>query len=308
MVKNQKYMQFANFNITFGQNQEPMLEHFVDILYPAFSSDYRRVSADKETCFYFSDVKVKEIDEDIVLVGNIIKDTQYNVYTTLEDGKLISNPSTVPTAPYSRFIIKLSNHRMVLVGNEPKSPDIRSFQALVKSLLDNYRRIPEKEELGIPYALVNIVDIPLNDDVKIILSQAKKIKSVRLRFFPLNNDINPVPMAEAVNNEMRSIGSNHANIQFTSPGNPDSVLKLLQQSAGLAATTVVIQDQQGKVTTIKDKQFASKKEIDIPQNVDSHDDSYILSQAKQDEPFTRQSEDNTAVFNKLKGVLKSLIS
>ena len=33
-----KVMQFANFNITFGDNDEPMLEHLLDIIYPAFTS------------------------------------------------------------------------------------------------------------------------------------------------------------------------------------------------------------------------------------------------------------------------------
>ena len=30
----EKNMQFANFNITFGENDDPMLEHFEDIIYP----------------------------------------------------------------------------------------------------------------------------------------------------------------------------------------------------------------------------------------------------------------------------------
>ena len=30
-----KKMYYANFNITFGNDSEPMLEHFFDIIYPA---------------------------------------------------------------------------------------------------------------------------------------------------------------------------------------------------------------------------------------------------------------------------------
>lgn len=36
----EKSMQFANFNITFGENDAPMLKHFSDIIFPAFSGDY----------------------------------------------------------------------------------------------------------------------------------------------------------------------------------------------------------------------------------------------------------------------------
>ena len=30
----EKNMQFANFNITFGEDDAPMLEHFSDIIFP----------------------------------------------------------------------------------------------------------------------------------------------------------------------------------------------------------------------------------------------------------------------------------
>lgn len=303
MPKNQKYMQFANFNITFGQNEDPMLEHFEDVIFPAFTSDYKRCTADKKTYFYFADITLKEVDGDILLVGNIIKDTQYDVFTTLENGRLISNPSTVPTAPYSRFIINLKNHRMALVCNEPNSPDIRSFQALVKSLLDDYRRKPEFKEKKLPFALVNIVDIPLQKDIQTALSAAEKIKNVKLRFFPLNNDINPLPLADHIANEMKSIGSNHANITFTSPQNPEEVVALIATTGGLAAATVEIQEKNGKVTKIKEGNFASKKSIELDHNINSGDDTYILHQAKQDEAFIRQSDANLTLFEKFKNML-----
>lgn len=38
------------------------------------------------------------------MVGNFIKETQYKVVTTVQEGVLASTPADVPTAPYSRFI------------------------------------------------------------------------------------------------------------------------------------------------------------------------------------------------------------
>lgn len=38
----EKNMQFANFNITFGENNSPMLEYFEDVVFPAFNCDYIR--------------------------------------------------------------------------------------------------------------------------------------------------------------------------------------------------------------------------------------------------------------------------
>lgn len=38
-----KIMHYANFNITFGAENEPMLSYFEDIILPAFNSGYKRV-------------------------------------------------------------------------------------------------------------------------------------------------------------------------------------------------------------------------------------------------------------------------
>lgn len=38
----EKTIQFANFNITFGENEEAMLMHFEDIVFPAFTGGYIR--------------------------------------------------------------------------------------------------------------------------------------------------------------------------------------------------------------------------------------------------------------------------
>ena len=78
-----KKMYYANFNITFGNDSEPMLEHFFDIIYPAMTSGYIRESPNKTGMnFVLTDVKVKEIDDDIVLVGNYVKNMGYSVNIT----------------------------------------------------------------------------------------------------------------------------------------------------------------------------------------------------------------------------------
>lgn len=103
----EKSMQFANFNITFGENDAPMLKHFSDIIFPAFSGDYIRGKRDSVPRYFFAGVEIKEVDNEYVMVGNFIKETQYKVVTTVQEGVLASTPADVPTAPYSRFIVFL---------------------------------------------------------------------------------------------------------------------------------------------------------------------------------------------------------
>lgn len=55
----EKSMQFANFNITFGENDAPMLKHFSDIIFPAFSVDYIRGKRDSVPRYFFAGVEIK---------------------------------------------------------------------------------------------------------------------------------------------------------------------------------------------------------------------------------------------------------
>ena len=98
----EKTIQFANFNITFGENEEAMLMHFEDIVFPAFTGGYIRGKENELPRYSFGDVTIKMIDSEHVLVGNYIKDTEYRVVTTVQEGNLVPSPAEVPTAPYSR--------------------------------------------------------------------------------------------------------------------------------------------------------------------------------------------------------------
>ena len=69
----EKSMQFANFNITFGENDAPMLKHFSDIIFPAFSGDYIRGKRDSVPRYFFAGVEIKEVDNEYVMVGNLSK-------------------------------------------------------------------------------------------------------------------------------------------------------------------------------------------------------------------------------------------
>lgn len=309
MANGERIMYFANFNITFGTNEEPMLEHFEDIIYPAFISDFKR---GKGPVFYFDEVTIKKIDDELVMAGNYIKDTHYDIHTTVEEGKLVSSPASVPTAPYSRFIVFLKNHRMILVQNESLSPDIRSFQATVRDLLNGYINKQnykfKDKNIKLPKALVNIVDIPLKQDIETVLRDVKKIEWLRFRFFPLNNDMSPFPIAKEIKNEMEQIGSKHANIQFSSPESKEEIKNLIQSSAGLAAPTLKVCDADGNSRKIKEGQFSSNKKISLGRDILPDDDSHLIEQAKKDSVITEQSTANLTLYEKFKSKIERLIN
>lgn len=312
-MEEEKIMQFANFNITYGEDELPMLSFFEELIYPVFNSGYIRKSRKNEyPQFSFSDVKIKEINGEYILIGNYIKNTQYNVNTQMdEQGNLIDSPSEIPTAPYSRFIIILKNHRMVLVKNEAYSPDIRSFEATMREFMKRY--IKEKNSLiedatkKFPMAHVNIVDMPLNEDIDKLLRGTKKIKWLKLRFFPLNNDINPLPLADAINKEKVAVGSNTANIIFNSPKSVIGIKNILEETSGLVVSSMQIEEADGEKRTVKEGNLTSSKKIKVFGNIAKEDDNRIIELAKKNEMMNRVSDDNLSIYEKVKEKLSKLV-
>lgn len=131
---------------------------------------------------------------------------------------------------------------------------------------------------------------------------------VKNSIFPLNNDINPIPVAEDIDRQMKKLGSKHAHVQFTSPASKEEVKDLIDRSSGLAVSTLEVLDANGNKSKIKEEQFTSSKKILFGRDILPEDDGYIIDQAKKDTVVTATSEDNKALFDKFKGMLKNLIS
>ncbi len=307
----EKTMQFANFNITFGAQDAAMLEHFFDVIFPAMTSGYVRGKANELPQYYFDNVCIRNFDNEFVLVGNYVKSTTYRVITTVQDGTLVSSPANVPTAPYSRFIVFLKNHRMILVKNESNSPDIRSFQKTFRDILNKYTK--EQNNIAglehkLPFAVVHIVDIPFTDTIDEVLRDVDKINWMKLRFFPLNNDLDPLPLMRAVREEMRSVGSKTGNLIFNSPDSKDGVKCVINSTGGLAVATLKVTDADGETRKIKAECFSSNANIEYEGNVDANGDAYIIAQAQKNEAMVQTSPENESLYLRVKDRLRSLLN
>lgn len=307
----EKNMQFANFNITFGENNSPMLEYFESIVFPAFTGNYIRGKRDELPRYFFENVQIKEIDDEYVMVGNYVKETEYKVITTVHAGELVNSPADIPTAPYSRFMIFLKNHRMVLVRNETGSPDIRSFQKTVREILSTHIREENRKrekENKLPIAIVHIVDIPLKDNIAEVLKNVNKVNWFKLRFFPLNNDLDPLPLAKYVRDDMRIVGSKTTNIVFNTPASKNGITKVIEETGGLAEASLLVTDEEGEKRRITEEAFTSTTKIEYNGNISPSGDAYIASQAKKDGVISNISPDNERIYERLKEAIRKLVS
>lgn len=308
-----KKLSIANFNITYGPENEPMLTHFHDILYPAFCNEQKVHTSNNVS--YFSDVELKLINSEYVLTGNLIRETHYRVRTIVVDNELVPSPSSIPTAPYSRFIICLKSHRMILVKNEGQSPNLKSFQAVLRKVVDRYTREANRERAKAdlpryPNAVINIVNMPLPDSIDETIKEFAKIKSINLRFFPLNNDIDPAPMLTCVRSAMNSVDSKTGNLTFNSPKSASGISNLFQDSiaSGVASTTITGEKPDGTKVKITDNQLGSELQIPSAGNLSRDDDERIANYCKNRNYLPEASVDNAAFYYKALNILELLVN
>ena len=310
-MSEQKTMQFANFNVTFGESEEAMLTHFEDIIYPAFTANLVRGGEKDKSRYSFVNVEIKEINGEYVLVGDFVKDTQYDIHTLYKNNELISAPSVVPTSPYSRFIVFLNNHRMVLILNESHSPNIRSFQSTVRSILEKYTFAQnskiknEKDQL--PSANVNIVDIPLKSKVDDALKDVDKITEFRLSFFPLNNDLDPEPLAQYIESDMNKLGSRRANLAYLSPQSKENIVDMVNKIGDLAIALIKTKNKDGSKKSFGSEVFRFFSKVTHDKNITEDDDSKFVDEAKKTGMIKEPSPANKNLYDRSISIFRKLI-
>lgn len=255
----------ANFNITFGDDEQPMMNYFDSVLYPAMCADKVRKKDDVEYLVKYVSIR-KDEKEEYVLVENVIKKTVLEVKSDLDvDGELVEKDEKYSTAPYSTFAINLKNHRMIFVQNQKGSPTLANFRALVRYLLQTYvkeKNVELEEEKKLPYALVNIVGIPSAKSIDSLLQNVEKINSLTLRFYPLNGDIDYSGTFGILSNEVRNeVGSKNGEIVFKSPKLIDGVKKVLEKAAGTIDPILKVVTKEKSKVSLKDYQMSERYEL-----------------------------------------------
>ena len=98
-------MTIANFNIVFGEEEEPLLKYFDTVIMPAFKEGFVRTKGSIE--YKFLNVNVIESGEDdYALTGILVKKTMLEIYSKFDDEEnFIETDESYHTAPYSLFVI-----------------------------------------------------------------------------------------------------------------------------------------------------------------------------------------------------------
>lgn len=314
---NKKKMNLANFNVTFGKENKPMLTFFDTIVYPAFKSEeHVKSSNTKNTYFFFENVEIKEYgDGDYILVGNIIKKTQVEVKTDYVNGKLVEKNEIHSTAPFSRFIIFLKNHRMILIKNEKDSPTLKNleytFDKNAKTIIKNHNNslLGNKDKtLRYPSIITNVIALPIADTVKEVLAEVEKINTFKLRLFPLNGDLDFSDLCRDTRDFIDSTGAKTGSIIVNSPQSKSIVSDIIDTSSGLVECSLGVKFKNGLTGTIQSQKLNGTMECEVAEiNISEYSDSVVIEQVKDNPGMGVLSEENKNIFEKSIDLIKSLI-
>ena len=272
-----KKMYLANFNVTFGDKEDPLLLWLDEFVLPAMNSGIKREVSEKLS-YMFQNVEIVKYNDEYVLEGILIKDTTLDIYNQLdEEAELIDTEQHPKSAPYSAFIIYLKNHRMALVKRQSGSPDLRSFSATLIDVIKEYRRKENKvrrinKEPLLPYMVCGIKGIKNEKDIQTALKDVKRIKKLTLKVLPQNNEIGGLyGIIDGLQEELRKKSESKAlSVVVTSPNSKKGVEEIIKDTENLVEVSMDVEyysdgiDSDGK----ERKRTGKIKDSDISQTMD----------------------------------------
>ncbi|MCT4583991.1 MAG: hypothetical protein N4A54_03615 [Peptostreptococcaceae bacterium] len=305
-----KYIDIINFNVVFGEEEKPMLSYFNNIIYPAFKSNF--INKGKNNEYMFMDINLFEKNKNtIFLTGMLVKKTNIEIKSVLNPNKkVVSTNQNYESAPYSIFIINLKNHRMLLFKNQKGSPNLSNFSSTFKKTIKNYTTIKNNilKQTGkkpFPNAIINILGVPILESISNALKQVRKIKKLKLRFHPLNGDLN----FNGLTNEIRkTVDSKTGSIIFNSPKSMEGVVEIIDESKGTVDVTMEVEYKNNAIGKIKNEAISKSVEIELFENEDYTEEvrinnklKSILKYSEDIDSFNFENSSHNEIYDKYKG-------
>lgn len=304
----------ANFNLTFGKEELPLLTYFEEFLYPAFKSGIIREEADNK--YMFESVELVETSEGVALKGIFIKDTTLEVKSEVdEDGKLVETNKSYPSAPYSLFCILLKNHRMILVPNQKGSPNLRSFNTTARNILKKYRKEENNQRKEnnaklIPYFSLRVTGLPNKANLLEELKKVKKIDALKIRFYPLNGE--DIDSSDIINEQVglirERIGSSTGNITLNSPDNKNKTAELIEDLGDTVDVTLNVKYADNSTGRIKNDSYSEKRKLEIEGDQVRDEDNEIIDDMIKIPNIIKTSKTNQKIYDKFLGKIKKLLN
>ena len=302
----------ANFNITFGEDERPMLDYFDNIIFPAITSNVVKKSNDID--YFIKNVSLlQNNDEHYYLVGYFIKKTFLEIKSDLTDnGELIEKNDLYSTAPYSIFAINLFNHRMLYVKNQKGSPSLTNFSSMISFLIKNFVKIHNKsceDKDFYPNANINIIGIPSPSTVYELFENIEKVNSLTLRFYPLNGDLDLSRTFDLLANDLRkTVDSKNGEIILKTPKSVEGVSELINGTAGTVKPIIKGITKDNIKVTYYESHMTEICEIELDDDLDtSKKNKAIIRHTEKIKTLQYKNNNHFSIYNQNLNRIKKVL-
>lgn len=237
-----KTLSLGNLNIVWGSDESPFLTYWDEIVWPslkvASDEQIRYKLKSSSTMFFLSRVSVVKHDDIFYLQGLIVKDTEIEIASQLnEKDELEERDIHEKAAPFSVFFINLASHRIGLMANQMGSPRLSNvksiFEKILKDKVRDTNSLIRKNKLNtkrIPMPIIHLTALPIKEaEIADAIENSYKVSKVILDFFPLNGDIPEGELFDNIQKTRQNAESKSAEFTLNSPDNKKGVAELAKE-------------------------------------------------------------------------------
>lgn len=292
-MKGNKKIELANFNCTFGDSYEPMLQYFNKIVYPAFCDidiirEYK-VDENSSNKYYFTEIEIV-FNENLgyILKGCIVKETIYKGKSKVDKNKKIIEldaniESGYEHAPYSIFGIILKNHRLFFIKNEGVSPSLVTFKATTKYCFEKYiekinleihksikKNLFEEHSINplyrdlqfLPPFKLTITPFIEESTIQNTFDEIVDIEEVSIKFMPQNGDPNFESVLELLYQTRTLTDSEEIDTTYKKPKNRENIRRLIQVGNGIVNFFLRGKNKNNKEISLSNKYSSDEEKTD----------------------------------------------
>ena len=299
MTEEYKSIEMANLICRFGE--QVLLDHFDNIVYPAFTNEELSRSYG-DTKYFFEKVDLIHLESDgdeevLGLVGRFIKDTKLRREQIFVQGEGLKHaPRSMQSSPSALFLLVLNSHRLIYLKETTDAPTKDAFRSTLllflqkthSQLLRSKLAEVDEQELGrdakreakdaireqLPRPTLQLIALTSEESIEEFIRGYEILSQIRISFADRNDESDLDEFFEQLQRSKESIGSTNTALVHRSKDGLDKDEAVQQVAAATAQgnQTVILRgtDDGGETIVGNNEKFQLKAPIkdisDEPEN------------------------------------------
>lgn len=251
---------FANFICRFG-DAKVLLDLADEVVLPAFLERRQRKYGASQ--FFFQETELINFGTDeapeLIVAGRFIHDTLLTRDQVLQEGKLVKDHASMPSAPSALFAMVLDTHKLLYLPETKQAPSLTAFKATSEKFiktsyheflkgrtkhLPRNERVAARADLAKEFPSPTIEVVPLSSGVSLeqFLDQFKVLRQMRIELVAPNDEIDSSSLIKHMRATSQALGASDGALIYRGAGDG------LSQKQALIELTPIVDQGNAKVT------------------------------------------------------------